>query len=76
VIGAEAGNLAFEELTVGFVDLGDLVAVDDEDAALAVLGFLEAQRPLFASEERIVGPGGADDEAVALGGGHGRKRLS
>ena len=44
MIGTEAGDLAFEELAVGFVDLGDLVTVDDEDAALAVLGLFEAQR--------------------------------
>src|SRR5512143_2922263 len=76
MIGAEAGDLAFQEFAVGLMDPGDLVTIDDEDAALAVLGFLDAQEALFAGEEGLVSPGGTDEEASGIvGRGHGGKAL-
>ena len=76
MIGAEAGDLAFEELAVGRVGLGDLGAIDDEDAALAIFIFLQTEKALHAGEEGVLRPGGADEEAGGVvGGGHGSEAL-
>ena len=72
MVGSEAGDLALKEFSVGWMHFGNLLAVDDEDAALAIVFFLEAAEAFFAGEEGVTRPGGAAEQAGGIvGGGHG-----
>ena len=76
MVGAEASLLALEEFSVGGMHFGNLLTVDDEDAALAIVFILEAAEAFFAGEEGVTRPGGAAEQAGGIvGSSHGGEAL-
>ncbi len=74
MVRSETSDLAFQEFAIWWMNFGDLRAIHDEDAALAILFFFHEAEAFFAGEEGVTRPGGAAEESSGIvGGGHGRE---